>query len=369
MTINLLPNLSYPQNQSTNIPIGSNIKLIFNSEVDLQSIKDSLIISGNDFSKIILPDNALWLNNSDGQNKDFLRSPNMQGLLDFDIEVKFLNPLTLEVLEDPFLKEKGSYYSLVIITPVNVFNINSTYNVYVLGSNIQNLDTLLANKNVVSEKTVYDPYLNSIKDNRVKVKGIFRDVRNSNKLSIQIIKSGIGAAAEYVYYFSDQPISLNDRQSKCSQRWRNLERGLLIKFDNVQFNEGEIIEVNCYNPVLLVDSYSIEFTTGDGSMITQPEPDYASTSPINTAIVQVDEPLRIINISPVNGEVNVALDLSKIIIEFNKPLDPTTISQDTISLQILPVSGFFDGGSGTKQRETKLYKIVTVVDNKIILEI
>lgn len=369
MTINLLTNLSYPQNQSTNIPIGSNIKLIFDSEVDTQSIKDSLIISGHDYSKVIMPDNALWINNADGQNKDFLKSPNMQGVLDFEVDVKFLDPITLEIVEDPILKTKGSYYSLVTVTPTTLFAVNSSYNVYVLGSNIQNPDTNLANKNVVSEKTIYDPYIDNTKDIRIKFKGIFRDVRNSSKLTIQIIKSGIGSSAEYVYYFSDQPISLNDRQSKCSLRWRNLERGLLVKFDNVQFNEGEIIEVNCYNPVLLSESYSIEFKTGDGSLIQQPDPDYTSTSPINTAVVQIEESLKIIKISPLNGEVNIPLDLNKIVIEFNKDLDPTSISQDSINLQLLPVSGFFDGGSGTKQRESKLFKIVNVIDNKIILEI
>ena len=74
--------------------------------------------------------------------------------------------------------------------------------------------------------------------------------------------------------------------------------------------------------------------------------------------------------SPYDGAVNVSLNTKRIVIEFNKELDASTFTQENIELFSYPVSGSFDGPSGTRSdRERKLYKIINVNQNKLILEI
>ena len=73
---------------------------------------------------------------------------------------------------------------------------------------------------------------------------------------------------------------------------------------------------------------------------------------------------------PIDGSVNEPLDLKQIEITFNKNLDASTVTQETVMLKNLPASGFFDGNAGTRSdRERKIFKIISVVDNKIILEL
>lgn len=364
-----MTNLCYPQNQSTNIPIGSSLYLVFDKEVDLESIKNSVILFGPDSDKTIMPDNALWINDKQGQNKDFLKSPGYKGFCEFDIEVKYLDRQTLEVIDvvDDF--DRTLYYCGVIITPKITLATNIEYTFYVIGANTQSLDPIYQTNKAVSLRTVYSPKLVDSLDSRIKIRGTYKGKEpEGNNLNIQIVSSGNGNAAQYVYWFDDQNIDMS-KVSRCSGRWRSIDKGLVIKFDDTQYTEGEIITIKCYPIDLLQDSYIFTFTTGDGSIFIEPKPDYRSTSPINT-VVQVDpndKLLSIVSITPYHGEVNVPIETNKIIVTFNKELDPSSITQEAIKLQSLPVSGFYDSGYD-KKREYKLYKILSVDGNKLIVE-
>lgn len=367
MTINLLTNLSYPQNQSNNVPIGSSIHLVFDKDVDLESVKNSCILMGPDSSKTIMPQNAMWINESSGENKDFLSSPGYQGFCEFDIELSYLDTESLEQVDNVSDIDRTNYYSLAKITPKNALAINTEYKLFIIGANTQNLDPIYKNNKAVSLKTIYSPELDNLVDNRISIRGQYK-YNISAQLNIKIIQAGIGSQAQYVYYFDDQQIDLS-RGSRCSARWRSIDRGLVIKFDNIQYNLNEIITVKCYPVELLDDSYILSFTTGDGSVFIEPEPDYMSTSPINSAIYKDPtlDKLQIISITPYNGEINLPIDTNRIVIEFNKNLDPLTVTQETIKLQVMPVSGFFNNGS-VKDRGNRLYKIISVEGNKIIIE-
>lgn len=364
-----MTNLSYPQNQSTNIPIGSSLYLVFDKEVDLESIKNSCILFGNDSDRTIMPDNAIWINEKSGENKDFLKSPGYKGFCEFDVEIKYLDPQTLEVLEVTDDFDRTSYYCGVILIPKITLAMNTEYTLYIIGSNTQSLDPLYSTNKAISLRTVYSPKINDSLDSRIKLRGTYKGNEiNGNNLNIQIVSSGNGNAAQYVYWFDDQNVDMN-KISRCSGRWRSIDKGLVIKFDDTQYTEGEIITVKCYPVDLLQDSYIVKFTTNDGSVYIEPEPDYRSTSPINT-VVQVDPNetiLSIVSVTPYNGEVNIPIDSNRIVITFNKELDPQSITQENIKLQSLPVSGFYNDGFNTN-RENKLYKILSVDGKKLIIE-
>ncbi len=367
MTINLLTNLSYPQNQTTNVPIGTSIHLMFDKEVDIESIKSSCILMGPDSSKTIMPQNAMWINEKEGQNSDFLSSPGYLGFCEFETTLSYIDRVTLEEVEEINDIDRTDYHSLVKITPKNALGVNTEYKLFVIGSNTQNLDPIYKNNKAVSLRTIYSPSLDNTIDRRVKVKGSYK-FNVSSILKIKIIEAGIGSSAQYVYTFDNASYDLN-KASRCSARWRSLDRGLNIKFDNIQYNLDEEFLIKCYVPELLESSYIITFTTGDGSVFTEPEADYMSTSPINSVIYKDPEEnrLKIISITPDNGEINLPIETNRIVIEFNKNLNPLSVNQNSINIQALPVSGFFDNGS-VKDRANKLYKIISVVDNKITIE-
>jgi hypothetical protein len=150
----------------------------------------------------------------------------------------------------------------------------------------------------------------------------------------------------------------------------------MLKFTGGSFQINESFQVKCYKQIELALSYLITFQTSTDSIYTYP--DNVSTSPIGLGAniipdvggqIIEDAELLITKIEPYDTSINNKLNLKNIIIYFNKPLDVNTVSQDSIKLTAFPVSGSFDYINNGMKRERVLHKIVSVEDNKIIIEL
>ena len=86
MSITLKPDQSYPVNNESDFPVGQEIVLVFDRALDLRKAKDSVILFGPDFDVTSGPDNALWMNGSDGTNPFFLSSPGFSGFVECDFK-------------------------------------------------------------------------------------------------------------------------------------------------------------------------------------------------------------------------------------------------------------------------------------------
>jgi hypothetical protein len=387
MAIQLLPNLSFPQNNEDQFPVGQQIFLLFDNAVDIKSVKESVILFGPDFDRTSGPNNALWINASTGENPFFLRSPGFKGFVDCDFDLVVLessDPI-IEREEQLVGDRSADISNLVKIIPKNPLKENTQYSLFIIGNTIEDIETLpeelkaFSKNKAISERTVYDPVKAGNLDNRLRSSGNFipKNLEDDSTLRIKIVKAGIGSEANYIWWFSDEaePQVANplytQRLSRCVQRWRITDRGVLIKFEANDFALNEVFEIKCYKEVRLVDSYLINFSTGTGSIFEYPE--YTSTSPIGldpTNVPIEEELLEVTSISPYNGAINVDLKLKQIVIEFNKEIDQNTVTQETVELLSYPVSGIFDGPVGTRSnRESKIFKIISVESNKIILEL
>lgn len=399
MAIQFLPTSSYPINNENGFPVGQEIILVFDKPVDLKTVKESFALYGPDFDRTSGPDNALWLNKSDAKNPFFLKSPNFKGFVDCDFKVQFVDDITnLNILSDQSIFEKttSEKITVVIATPKKVLKENSEYNIFISGKNVDNLESLPVNlisfveNKAVSFQTVFSPYTednSGVKslEERVDIYGSFEPKNNetSATLNFKIVETGEGSNAKYIWWFSDesepQPAhaNYNNRLSRCVQRYRKTDRGVLVKFDPVIFTEGETFKVKCNEKEFIESSYLIKFQTSTDSIFSYPETTSESPIELGPDVIPgldssslVENKLRVVSISPVDGDVNVDLNLKQIVIEFNKNIDPSTVTQEAIKIEAFPVSGSFDGPDGTRSnREYKIYKIISVQDNKIFLEL
>jgi hypothetical protein len=401
MAIQFLPTQSYPQNNEDEFPVGQEIVLVFSEATDIKRIKESFVVYGEDFDRTSGPNNALWLNNQSGENPFFLRSPGFKGFLDCDVKQLLVDShKTLNVLDDQIQLDKNETgIVVVVVTPKTVLKENSKYQTFLVGKNVDNLSSLpepiasLSKDRALRPRTIFDAYsLNANQEEvaefeRVRTYGSFipKNNEDSSIANIKIITAGEGSSAKYKWWFSDevepQPASANykERVSRCVQRWRKLDRGLLVKFSGDSYLENEEFKVRCYSRAdeTLTTSYSVVFQTGTGAIYEYPE--NTSTSPIGVGNLLLpeaipgaaeNEALRIVSVTPGDGSVNNELDLKQIVIEFNKNLDATTINQSSVEIISYPVSGTFDGNAGTRSdRERKVYKIISVEANRIILEL
>lgn len=402
MTIQFSTTSSRPTNQEDNFPIGQEIILFFSESVDLKKIKESVTLFGADFDRTSGPDNALWINESSGENPFFLRSPGFKGFVDYDVSLFFGSPLkdVLNIEDDQSQTDiEEDRISFAVLTPKNVLKEESQYQLFVIGKNIDTLEDLsesfraVTKDRALSPRTIFDAYKEDAQNviteqtDRLRTYGSYEPKNNeaSSIAYLKVIEAGEGSAAKYKWWFSDedepQPADsiYNQRVFRCVSRWRKLDRGVLVRFSGGEFVQDEVFKIKCYDRSsdLLETSYSILFQTSTDSVYTYPEAQ--STSPIGIDDlfipegipgISTTEPLEIISVTPGNGSVNNALDLDKIIIEFNRNIDAATVTQETVTILSYPVSGTFDGNAGTRSdRERKVYKIISVEDNKITLEL
>lgn len=372
MPINLITNLSYPQNSEVNVPIGSSIALFFDKEVDIQSIKDSCILTGPDYDFSSGPDNAVWMKNN--PNENYLRSPGYSGFVKFDVELRYFDPITNSELTDVVdIDRVVGLYTIAVITPEKVLALNVDYKLHIIGANT--LPNSIATKNCVSERTNYTCSIDGNLTKRVKIKGTYNQ-SNDVTLNCKIVKSGIGSEAQYVWWFSNEAIPSNSgaRLLKCTSRWRSLDRGLVIRFEESEYTVGEIYQFKCYQRSNLTNSYIINFSTGNSGIYTEADYSLTSTSEIDINIPTRVRPVdvnrfEILSIEPYQSEVNVPIDTKYFVITFSKAIDPTTVTQQNIKIKSFPVSGFYQSKKGINNREYEVFKILSVEDNKIIIEV
>ena len=396
MAITFLPLNSYPQNLETGFPVGQSFYLIFSNRVDLDTLKESCVLFGRDFDRTSGPNNSLWLNTSDATNPFFLRSPNFPGFVECDFEeIAIDSPESKTALEEQRIsKQVLEQATLISMTPKQVLGEYSEYYLYIIGENVDTATGELpdfvseyAKSKALSIKSVYSVLKEDTFEDRIKSKGSFEPKNNEQQtyLNIKIIEAGEGSQAKYIWWFADElePTPSNPnykhRVSRCVQRWRATDRGVLLRFDGSLYEVGETFKVYCYEKEYLQESFLIKFKTTSDSVYTHPS--NVSSSPIGVFgedfLPGVDETtpankdaLKVISVSPYDGAVNVSLNTKRIVIEFNKELDASTFTQENIELFSYPVSGSFDGPPGTRSdRERKLYKIINVNQNKLILEI
>ena len=394
MAITFLPEKSYPQNLEDGFPVGQSFYLAFSNSVDIKLLEKSCVLFGKDFDRNTGPNEALSLNSSDSTNPFFLRSPGLKGFIECDFEEYFVDsfddnsPSNTQYLLD----RVESKNTIVKVTPKVILGENQEYKLYILGktseeieNNIPSYVDILAKNNTLSEKTIFD-----VRDSdddfstKVKSRGSYQpeNFENDSNLNIKIIIEGEGSQASYVWWFDDEqePLPANPnyekRKNRCIQRWRSVSRGVMLKFLGGNYALNETFKIKCYKVNELEKSYLITFQTSTDSVYEYPES--ISTSPIGLGAnlipglngnIEVEEDLKITKVEPSNLSINNKLNIKNLIIYFNKDLDPNSVTQDTINLTSYPISGSFDYSGNTMKRERNLYKIVSVEDNKIIVEL
>jgi hypothetical protein len=351
------------------------------------------VLFGKDFDTSSGPNNSLAVDLSTGNNPFFLKSPGMNGFIECDFEEYFVDdfadeaPSNTQNLIDRVAEKK----TIIKMTPKTPLGENNEYKLYILGESSDSIENaipdyvdILAKNNTLSERTIFDcTDSGDLIEERINSRGSYENKNNeaSATLNIKIIEAGQGSKAKFIWWFSDEaePLPANPsykkRTSRCVFRWRSKDRGLFLKFADAQYLINETFSIKCYSPIELENSYLITFRTSTDSVYEYPE--QVSSSPIGLGAniipgldgIASSEKLEIVKMEPADGSTNNRLDLKHITIFFNKNLNANSITQENIRVKVFPVSGSFNYKSGEMQHEYELYKILSVVDNKIIVEL
>lgn len=351
----------YPSNSAVSVPIGSVIEITFSGGIDLSTAKNNVVLYGRDFDFLTGPETATYLK-KDGTNQKFLESPGFKGVVPCDYSLVYVDANGDEVSLTPTQltdETAGPYRHKLKLTPKTILAPEIEYTVYIIGEDVEGTDK------GVSARTVYEVDSSSATsaEGGVVVYG-GHTASSADTISIKITKAGNIGTAEYKWWYSETETESEAKTGKVTnRRFRKLEDGLQIRFTGSNFIVDDTYTVALRAKELLESSFSFSFTTAS-EQITE-LPDTTSTSVLGSETEIAVGYLKLVDTTPYDGATHQKFSDSQIVLEFDATLDSDTINDDAITVLAYPISGII----GENDKETELFKKITVSDNKIIIDL
>lgn len=322
----------FPSNGSTGVPIGSEILITFDSEIDEFRAQRNIMIFGPDFDQTSGPDSLQWINPVTGYNPYFLQSPGFNG----DVKGKFYFDLldNQNAVISGFDYASGApvYKTRVKFIPKTPLAPLTTYTVYVIG-NPDNSDP----ERGIASRTVYSTSLGSnIGGGNCVFSGGYKGTINDT-INIRITVAGNIRTAEYEWYLSSESSITYNMITSTKYRALN-DLGVDVRFTGSDFRVGDTFSVNVYPPTFMTTSYQYTFTTGTGNIVEVP--DNTSTSVLGDPVTVLTGEFEIVSHTPEHKEIKVDNNLRIIKITFTNDIDASTINDKTIKIVAHPATGY-----------------------------
>jgi hypothetical protein len=338
--------------------------ITFDRGVDLQSVIDSIHTYGIDFDQTSGPDSALWIDADTGNNPFFLTSPGFQGIAETNISLQYVDTTTYVDASPGTITSEADEVAAgvghkVILTPCNSLAADAVYNMFILGDS--------ANDNGVSSRTVFDVErgvsvgTTGLMENYSGYTGI------TDRVIVEITTGGDIGTAKYKWYYSSNGVGSAVLGKVTSRRFRYLDKddGLQVRFSGSAFVAGDTYEYNVESREILAASFTLQFTTNDGTYALPPvSPSTpALSTPPATVLPTGTYDFYVAEMNPINGSYNVDKNTRQIDITFSDDIDSATITQDTVKVYKYPVSGVY----GNK-KVVELNKILSVVADVLTIK-
>ena len=364
---------NYPSDTDIDIPVGITIKLYFDVGLDLETVKNSIVLFGRDYDQTSGPDQALWIDADTGNNKYWLSSPGFKGTVPLNFELVYYDTtdpdkaeLEVGVIDGQAAELAANAGHLVKITAQGgSLAPDTAYTLYVNGDTESN--ALVG----VSARTVFDIEADPGNTGTTGSFSIFGTWTGSSDdtVNIKITTAGDIGTAKYKWWYDGLGEGSATVGRLTSRRFRNLEHGLQIRFTGSAFEEDDLYTFNVTASDRLAESSSIQFTTNDGSWSAAPSSPStpAASSPPSSVLPSVSDSstvLSIVEMTPEDGSYNNKNSTRVITIVFDDDLDPDTIGDSTVRLFAYPVSGHYDDTSSLRE----LRKELTVEDSTLTIK-
>jgi len=348
----------YPSPDAQGIPIGDQIRVIFNQEMDLDSINSgTLVLTGPEEAPVFGPIDVTPFDEPGLDDEDILSSPYFKGYVKGTISFSRVDAsggIVDDSIED--LTGAGDLWRTVaIFTPDKPLSTNVPYTCILLGDEapIDDLDT------GIKTRTVFDTKFTGSGTGRLSFHGGYVEDENRTYVA-EITTGGATGDAEYIWWKTTDP--LITYSGITSTGARELEDGVYILCEpDGNFTVGDTFEVVVLPALVLENNYTWIFTTGSGSIITPP----SSSSATGIEELATDT-LQILSITPKDKSTNLKHEnITEFVITFSKDLDATTVTSDTVAVWTEPVNG--DTYNDAIVCTGELTKTLSVSDNVLTI--
>ncbi len=363
---------TYPVDADVGIPVGESILLTFDRGVDLQTIKNSVVLYGKDFDRTSGPQTAMWLDADTGSNPFFLKSPGFAGIVDTDVELVYVDTTTYADSGITTVLDEASELSQSIGHQVRIRPVSGAlapdveYTLYINGDP----DAISQG---VSGRTIFDAFAdggNAATTGSVASRGSYTS-GSADIVKVRITTAGDIGTAKYKWWYDSlgEPSAVLGKVT--SRRSRMLEDGVQVNFKGSAFAAGDLYTFVVQPYERLATSNRIIFTTNDGSYTAAPDsPSTPATTLPPTSILPTfttgagaaagAAAFTVSQVLPAIGSYEID-PLSRVItVTFTEAPDPATIVDANINLSAYPVLGQY-GSSQTKALSKSLELVGAVL--------
>lgn len=330
----------YPAPGASGIPIGDQITVTFDQEMDESSINTgTFVLAAPDRSTTIgegwnFPDTV----GSDDED-DLLSSPYYGGFVRGTISFSNIDVYGSPVSDDT--KDTSGdgtlWRTVALFTPSQPLSPNVQYTVLVAGDE----DPTNQFDSGVRTRTVFDPLAVSVSGTgSLSFSGGYTGTTNKT-YTVEIVIGGATGTATYQWWDNSDPLTVY--QGITTTGVRELNNGLLVSFDpDGTFVSGDKWTVVCIPFVSLLNTYKWTFTTGSGEILTPPSS--SSASGIDSLATSTST-LSVSEVSPVGAKYGVSIsedpyqgEVITITFTDTYPVDATTLV-DAVDVRMEAANG------------------------------
>jgi hypothetical protein len=326
-------NSVYPGNEDL-FPVDQSIEIMFDGYLDPDCIESGIVLSGPEGQVYIGPwfeEHLQYVNDKYPAYNASLTSPRD---ISMDCQVSYYD-------DEDLLESKPTVFSsdgktLVKLRPKSpwFFRANSEYKLTICGESVTGGEPGI----VATELSVYRPIVLGTHLGNGSLQSYGNYVGDNTSLLIEVTRSGTSYDCSFtVLVQSTGELKTFNINENNNQAFYSIEvvDGVYVTLIGSQigsFEEGDQWIINLRDALMLEESYSIVFKTLGSTVVPLPN-SLASTSPIDVRGEEtIPEGLKVLSIEPENSKSNVSTTGKKIVVTFNKNLDETKLTSDSVRI-------------------------------------
>jgi hypothetical protein len=333
--------LIHPTISGVSIITTDTIWVIFDREIDEDSVDGNFFLAGPDQDTWSGPDLQLYHNReSIGDEEEILQSPDFHGIVQGELTFERINTNNYGAYSGyDYTGNGASYRTKAIFTPTRRLTENTTYWVYLSGDE----DTTDSLSTGLRTRTVFDTVKGSnVGTGEAEFGGSYTGPVSVDAFYVQIYAAGDVTTSQFTWWKDSDP-SILYGPFGTSEAEIDLDDGVTVSFSEGTYETGDSFYSVIKAPTLFSGNITWPFETGSGSI--QTIPDTAATTilgtPLSTSTGVSTDTFDVIETYPADQATNLDVinaDLN-ITVTFDNPIDSTTVSSSTVSVLAEPVSG------------------------------
>lgn len=346
----------YPAPGAMGIAIGDQVQVTFNQEMDETSINTGTFVVVGPDTGVQFQDEINPWDEPGFDDEDILSSPYFKGYVKGTIVFSRVDAYGAEV-DDSMVDYTGVgnlWNTVATFVPDKPFAVNKQYTVFILGDENASNDF----DSGVRTRTVFDTQETKTGTGILVFGGGYTG-DNIRNYTLKITTGGAAGTAEYEWWDNSSPLVVYSGRTSTGRR--EFEDGIWVECDpDGTFALDDTFQVKVVPFVAMPQNYKWSFTTGSGSIAVPPSEYSASGIQELTS-----GGLQVVSVTPALYSTNLDPEtIEAIVITFNKALDETTITDDTVLVWSESVNGdtaFVASGD--------IVKILNVSGNTLTIQI